>query len=115
MLKVAYCDDMQSDRDNITIALTQIEEIWKEKIDSYSFNNGEDLCESMIKNHYDVVLLDILMGGIDGIETATRIRSLSEESLIVFISSYDENTIEVLGEIGNKLDSILGEISIDDF
>ncbi len=94
MLKVAYCDDMQSDRDNIIIALTQIEEIWKEKIDRHSFNSGEDLCESMIKNHYDVILLDILMDGIDGIETAMRIRRLGEESLIVFISSYDEKIKE---------------------
>ncbi len=94
MLRVACCDDMQQDRENVFIALTQIEEIWHEKMDVHSFISGEELCESMKKNHYDVVLLDIFMEGINGIETVMRIRSLGEDSLVIFISSHDEKVKE---------------------
>lgn len=90
MLKIAYCDDVEKDRDNIVFALTQIEEKWKEEFELYSFSDGESLCAAVAKNHYDIILLDILMNGIDGIETATRIRAMGEENLIIFISSYDE-------------------------
>ena len=35
------------------------------------------------------------MGGIDGIETAERIRTMGKSSLIIFISSYDEKLREL--------------------
>lgn len=95
MLKIAYCDDMEQDRDCIMRALTQIEEKWGEEFEMISFSSGESLCETTQKNHYDVILLDILMNGIDGIETATRIRAMGEENLIIFISSYDKRVKEL--------------------
>lgn len=95
MLKIAYCDDMEQDRDYIMMVLTQIEQKWEEEFEMSTFSSGESLCEAVQKNHYDVVLLDILMNGIDGIETATRIRAMGEESLIIFISSYDKRVKEL--------------------
>ncbi|WP_409967800.1 LytTR family DNA-binding domain-containing protein [Bengtsoniella intestinalis] len=102
MLKIAYCDDMKKDRDSIMISLGQIEDKWGEEFEITSFSSGESLCDSIAKNHYDIILLDILMNGINGIETATRIRAMGEESLIIFISSYDERVKELfkLGTIG---------------
>ncbi len=83
MLRIAYCDDMQQDRDAIMTALTQIEVRWKEEFKTFSFTSGEKLCESMKEFHYDVILLDIQMKGIDGIETATRIRNLREGEVMM--------------------------------
>lgn len=95
MIRIAYCDDTEKDRDSIMIALTQIEEKWKEEFEIFSFSSGEELCESIKENYYNVILLDILMSGIDGIETATRIRTMGEDNLIIFISSYDERVKEL--------------------
>ncbi len=95
MLKVAYCDDWKVDRDNLEKALMQIEEKWEIELVSYPFASGEELCESITKSYYDVILLDIQMNGIDGVETATRIRNLGEDSLIIFISSYDDRIKEL--------------------
>lgn len=95
MLKIAYCDDMEQDRNYIMMAITQIEQKWKTEFEMTTFSSGESLCEAVQKNHYDVVLLDILMNGIDGIETATRIRAMGEECLIIFISSYDKRVKEL--------------------
>ena len=97
MLKIAYCDDRENDRDKIMYALTQIEERWKEEFELFSFSSGESLYVSIAKNHYDIILLDILMDGIDGIETATRLRSMGDESLIIFISNYDKRVKELFG------------------
>lgn len=95
MLRIAYCDDMKKDRDNIMVSLGQIEDKWGEEFDITSFSSGESLYEDIAKNHYDIILLDILMNGINGIETATRIRAMGEEALIIFISSYDERVKEL--------------------
>lgn len=95
MLKIAYCDDMEQDRDYIMRTLTQIEEKWREEFEVTTFSNGESLCEAAQKNQYDVILLDILMNGMDGIETAARIRAMGEECLIIFISRYDKRVKEL--------------------
>lgn len=119
MLKIAYCDDKKRDRDEIMYALTQIENKWGKEFELVSFSNGESLCAGISSNHYDVVLIDILMDGIDGIETASRIRAMGKENLIIFISSYDERVKELFGfrTIGfldkpldvNKLEKLLSE------
>jgi len=94
-LRIAYCDDMEKDRIRIMTALSHIEEKWKEDFEIIPFSSGEQLCENLTSESYDIILLDIVMGGIDGIETARQIRSIGEESLIIFISSYDEKMREL--------------------
>ena len=90
MLKIAYCDDDKNDRDRIMFALSTIEEKWKDSFEIHSYNSGESLCDALNINSYDVILLDILMTGIDGIQTAKNIRNLGEDSQIIFISSCDD-------------------------
>ena len=90
VLKIAYCDDEKSDRDRIMYALTHIEEKWKERFEISPFNSGESLCDALEVNSYDIILLDILMTGIDGIQTAKNIGTLGEDSKIIFISSCDD-------------------------
>ncbi len=97
MIKIAYCDDTKKDRDNILYALTQIEEKLGEEFELYSFSSGESLCEDICKNHYDIILLDILMNGIDGIETAEKIVSTGEDCKIIFISNTDDRLRDMFG------------------
>ena len=90
MLKIAYCDDEQSHRDTIMYALSHIEEKWEDNFQLTPFDSGESLCNALDTNSYDIILLDILMIGIDGIQTAKNIRTLGEDSKIIFISSCDD-------------------------
>lgn len=50
---------------------------------------------------YTVVFLDINMGGMDGVATAKKIRSISKEIFIVFVTAYFDYTLE-----GYKVDAI---------
>lgn len=51
----------------------------------------------------DVITLDIIMPGIDGIETAKEILKLNPEAKIVMLSSLcDHDTMEEVEEIGLK-------------
>ena len=51
--------------------------------------SGDDLvaCYSSGK-YYDIIFLDVEMPGISGIEAASEIRNLSEDAIIIFVSSH---------------------------
>lgn len=63
-------------------------------------SNGQDAIDAMRAKHYDLVILDIMMPGIDGFETCRTIRSFSNVP-IIFLSAKDEEVNQVVGlEIG---------------
>lgn len=62
------------------------------KIQCDVYANGEDLLKSYKNNSadYDVIFLDMELGGINGIETANEVRKTDDKVIIVFITSYRE-------------------------
>lgn len=79
------------------IALSQIEDKWQVEFEISDFESGEELCLNLKENSYDVILLDIIMCGIDGIEIAKIIKDMNVDSFIIFISSYDKRIKELFG------------------
>jgi DNA-binding NarL/FixJ family response regulator len=51
--------------------------------------NGEDAVQKAHELKPDLILLDITLPGISGIEAARRIRKVSPESQIIFLSQHD--------------------------
>lgn len=56
--------------------------------------NGEDALAQAAKTTPDVVLLDIRMPGIDGIETAHHLNAMDRPPAVVFATAYDEYAID---------------------
>ena len=59
-----------------------------------TFSGGSSLYEAFLKNPFDLVFLDIEMPGIDGITLAKRLRAVSENVQIVFLTSHIEYALE---------------------
>ena len=98
MLKIAICDDDEKDREYLQGIINEIVDNWNEKFDIKSFDSGEKLCESLNKENYNIIFLDIQMAGIDGVETLKRIKKMGIESYIVFISTYDKRLKELFAD-----------------
>ena len=69
----------------------EIIENYKEKdLQIYSYKSGEELLESEEK--FDIIFLDIDMDGINGIETAKRIRVYDKKVKIIYVTNYTDYT-----------------------
>ena len=86
-MKIAVCDDMVSDRNQIAALVDK--HLLKRQLHAEIclFASGEQLLESETST-YDIIFLDILMPGINGIDTARKIREHNRSVLIVFVSRF---------------------------
>ncbi len=57
---------------------------------------GEELIEHYsLQKNFDIIFLDIEMGGLNGIDTATRLREYTPETIIIFVSSHKNYVFDV--------------------
>ena len=84
-MRIAVCDD---DETAVSFLRELIESYPKQKLNADGYSSGEDLLRT--GNIYDLIFLDIDMKGIDGIETARRIRIHDRKVKIVYVTSYKE-------------------------
>jgi len=92
-VKIAICDDdfyeLKKTKNTIDefIVLNQNDH----KITLKTFANGNDLlCYINKYGEFDLLLLDIIMPGMNGIELATEIRIKNSNSIIIFLTSSPE-------------------------
>ncbi|MBO7149174.1 MAG: response regulator transcription factor [Clostridia bacterium] len=70
---------------------------WKkesEDVITELFSDGDSLIEAHFKNPFDIILLDIVMPLINGIETAAQIRKIDKAVKLVFLTSSSEFAID---------------------
>lgn len=93
--RVAVVDDEESIRDTVGFALR------REGYQVETYADGLDAWESFLRNLPDLVVLDIVLPRMDGLELCRKIRGLSEVLPIIFLTSKDEELDRVLGlELG---------------
>lgn len=89
-MKIAICDDDWHMQQTLRLFIDQTYQDLDMLVDG--FTSGEALLAAVQKQSqpYQLILLDIEMRGIDGIETAKRLRKLLPDCYIIFITSHDE-------------------------
>jgi len=89
-MRILIVDDEQLARDRIRRILEEINE--HEVIGEAT--NGQEALEKIDQKHPDVVLLDIRMPGIDGLEVARHLVGMEEPPAVIFTTAYDEHALE---------------------
>lgn len=93
MLRIAICDDMP----NYLVSTKMQLEQWNEqpkKLIIDTFHDGDSLLEAHISHPFDIILLDVIMPLLNGIETATEIRRFDKSVKIVFLTSSSEYAVD---------------------
>lgn len=86
MYNILIVDDEQSIRDSLTGILQD------EGYNSATAANGEEALAMLREEKPDLILLDIWMPGLDGLETLTRVRNYQPDQLVIMMSGH--GTIE---------------------
>lgn len=93
-MKIAICDDDREFLCYMTKVLQQITEGLDITIRSYAA--GEELWADYQQNkaRYDVVFMDILLKGMDGITLGKQLKELDEDMLLILLTNYPEYAVK---------------------
>lgn len=93
-MRIAICDDDSRDLLQIVSLLESYRHENKAELTYASFQNAIELLVSMENGDYDVLLLDVLMPGMSGMQAAREIREHNSRIQIVFLTSSPEYAVE---------------------
>lgn len=93
--KIAVCDDSQADRQYLSHLVNRWAQENGHTVQVCTFVSAENfLFEYEQENDFDILLLDIEMGEMDGVTMAKRLRRKNETIQIVFVTGYSDYIAE---------------------
>ena len=95
VLSVAICDDDAGDAE----ALRELIRVCR-PCETACYGSGEALLAALgatPARRFDVVFMDVYMGGMDGVETAQRLREAAPGTEIVFVTTSEDHALDAYG------------------
>ena len=89
-IHIAICDDEQAEIDYLSTLVNQWASRKGVAIQLNEFPSAESFLFAYEGQHTDILLLDIEMGGMDGVTLAKKIRLMNKEVQIIFVTGYME-------------------------
>ncbi len=93
-MHIAVCDDNIEELSRIASLLEDYRRARDKSITYEAFHSALELLETLRVRSYDLLLLDILMPGITGMDAAKEIRRSDQEIPIIFLTSSREFAVE---------------------
>lgn len=111
-MKVAIVDDAQKETELLTQYVTRFSAENHIEISRVVFHNPLDFVEKY-SGDYDLILLDVEMPGLNGIDTAREIRRMDSRVVIMFITNMAQYAIN--GYEVEAVDYVLKPVTYQDF
>src|SRR5690554_523612 len=115
MISIAICDNEQIFLNQYHKKLKIVAKKLNIDLDIHQFSSGESLLFHLedYPNHFQIIYLDIVMDGLNGIETALKLRKLNSAVKIIFLTSskdyvysaFDANASNYLDRKSTRLNS----------
>lgn len=88
-MKIAVCDDDVELLNTINNYLAD----YDASLEYDLFSSPAELLDSVDKNFYSLIFLDVMMKPINGLEAAKRIKKIQDKTIIVFITSSNDYAV----------------------
>lgn len=92
--RIAICDDRQEDREYVQQLTARWAQQRGNQVEMTEFCSAEQFLFSCPQPDFDLLLLDIEMGEMDGVSLAKQVRRTNELMQIVFITGYSDYITE---------------------
>ena len=89
-LRLAICDDLPEEREALLALLAQA----PIATNCTQFGSSEELLEAFRPGKFDLLLMDIYMDGMTGVEAVQKIREMDEAIPIAFTTTSTDHTLE---------------------
>lgn len=89
-IRVAICDDLPGERDTLLDLLDRSPVETKSTL----FGSGEEVLEAFRPGKFDLLLMDIYMDGMTGVEAVQKIREMDKAIPIAFTTTSTDHTLE---------------------
>lgn len=93
-IRIALCDD---DPRALPVIAGAVESVFSARgiqAEIFRFLSGETLLQATERTHFDLLLLDIEMSGMDGIAVGKRLRAYEDDIKIVYVSEAESRVFE---------------------
>lgn len=93
-MRIAVCDDDDQEISRLMELMAEYQLSRGKNMDCHSFHNTTDFLCDVRGGEYDLILMDVLMPGINGIQAAQELRDRDGNVRLVFISASPEFAVE---------------------
>lgn len=93
-MRIAIVDDLSGERRLLRDRLETALKRRNVRAEFFEYENGEDFINAAMQNRFSAAFLDIYMDGIDGVETAKRLRAFDVECLLVFTTTSTDHALQ---------------------
>ena len=93
-MRIAICENEISHKENVQNLLRKWAKMNNREISIAAFNDAESILSPLEDVGFDVLLLDIEMKKISGMELAKLIRRTNDDAIIIFITSHTSYSLE---------------------
>lgn len=97
MINIAIVDDQKESRDLIVQTLNNSEQLTDLDYKYVTYKSGEAFLECKDNTNYDILILDIEMPGINGVDLAKKLKHTHNNLIIVFLTSYEHHMKDAFG------------------
>ena len=95
MIKIAFCDDDSAVLSDLHELLALYRAEKNKEIDDYTFHSPLELITEIGRGmRFDILFLDVLMPGENGIDVAAEIRNYDKNAKIIFLTSSSEFAVQ---------------------
>lgn len=117
-LHIALCDDEQEELNSLASYLSTYLEERGQKAEIRTFTSSFDLLDHLDKYAVDLIFLDIIMPGMNGIATAKELLKIRPETRIIFLTStrdyaVDSYTVHAVYYLLKPLDPAMFKTAMD--
>ena len=107
MSKILVVDDEQSMRDFLTIMLR------KEGYDAVSAEDGQQACQFIEEDIYDLIITDMKMPGMSGLDVLRHVKQVSPETFVLMITAFSSTEDAVSAVKQGALDYLTKPFDIE--